>query len=304
MRNLVIAATAVAFTGAAHAADMPLLKAAPMAPPSWTGFYIGINGGGVEGQTETGTGVGPGCGPGGAFYAPMGTSSGAPAGLPSQLTCGPAAVNGNIPINITNIQAAGSNTINTSGGMFGGQVGYLLQAGTIVGGIEVGFDWMGVKGSANNGNNYTTLNESGPGVAARLAFNGVPYAFNQSVSSDWLFTFLGRVGFDLGAWYPYATVGLAVSELKYSSNFSDAIGGLSGFAVTAVKPGIAAGGGIEWRWDNHWSLRGEYLYIEFSDLHGFSNVTGPASPPGSFTTLTQKATFSENIGRAALSYKF
>jgi outer membrane immunogenic protein len=301
MRNLVIAATALAFAGAAHAADMPLLKAPPAAAPTWTGFYIGVNGGGSEGTTQTGTGVGPGCN-GGAFYAPMGTSSGAPGA--TGLTCGPASMTGNIPTNIFNIMDAGSNSIHTSGAMAGGQVGYLLQAGSIVGGLEIGFDWWNAKGSATNGNVYTTFGETGPGVAARAAFNGVPYAFTQNVSTQWLFTFLGRIGFDLGAWYPYVTAGFAAADLKYSNAFADGIGGVMGFSSEQVKPGIAAGAGLEWRWDSHWSLRGEYLYIEFSDINGFANVSGPASPPGSFTQLTQKATFSQNIGRAALSYKF
>jgi outer membrane immunogenic protein len=54
MRKLAIAAVAMAFTGSAYAADMPLLKAPPMAPPafSWTGLYIGFNGGDGWGNTD------------------------------------------------------------------------------------------------------------------------------------------------------------------------------------------------------------------------------------------------------------
>jgi outer membrane immunogenic protein len=52
-----IAALGFGFVQAAAAADMPVkmpVKAAPIAPPvyNWTGFYIGINGGGGWGETS------------------------------------------------------------------------------------------------------------------------------------------------------------------------------------------------------------------------------------------------------------
>jgi outer membrane immunogenic protein len=47
MTRVLLAATLLLFAGSAYAADMPL-KAPPAAPPAptWTGWYIGINGGG------------------------------------------------------------------------------------------------------------------------------------------------------------------------------------------------------------------------------------------------------------------
>jgi len=57
MKNLVLgalASVALICAGGAHAADMAV-KAPPMAPyvpaPNWTGFYIGVNGGGAQGTT-------------------------------------------------------------------------------------------------------------------------------------------------------------------------------------------------------------------------------------------------------------
>jgi outer membrane immunogenic protein len=50
-----VAIAAILGIGAASAADLPM-KAPPMAPvvapPSWTGFYLGINGGGAWGRTD------------------------------------------------------------------------------------------------------------------------------------------------------------------------------------------------------------------------------------------------------------
>jgi outer membrane immunogenic protein len=285
MRKFVIAATALAFTGAAHAADMPLLKAPEMAaPPSWTGFYIGINGGGVWGTADTGL----------IIVQPDSYFTGVPAVVSSVA----------LTNNRTAVQNAGANNINYSGGVFGGQVGYLLQQGTIVGGLEAAFDWSGGKGGANVNSVYT----GGVGAGGTT---GNPFNFNEHVSSTWLFTVLGRVGFDLGAWYPYVTAGLAVSDLKYSNTFTDLLPptgpGGSAISINQVKPGVAAGAGLEWRWDNHWSLRGEYLFMEFSDISGLSGVCTNAGncAPGTPTTLfLHNANFQQSVARAFLSYKW
>jgi outer membrane immunogenic protein len=150
-----------------------------------------------------------------------------------------------------------------------------------------------------------------PGGVGAGGTTGNPFNFNEHVSSDWLFTFLARVGFDLGAWYPYVTAGLAVSNLKYSNTFTDPLAptgpGGSAISINNVKAGVAGGAGLEWRWDNHWSLRGEYLFMEFSDINGYSAVCTNAGncAPGTPTSLfSHHATVSESVARAFLSYKW
>jgi outer membrane immunogenic protein len=292
MRKFVIAATALAFTGAAHAADMPLLQAPPPAPASWTGFYMGINGGGVWGKADTG------------LIILQRTDD----ALSSYFAGGGV---GNVALtnNRVAVQGAASNAINYSGGVFGGQIGYLLQQGTIVGGLEAGFDWTGASASANVSSVYPggVTNTAG----ALSGTEGKPFHFNEHVSSNWLFTFLGRVGFDLGAWYPYVTAGLALSDLKYSNTFTDPFAptgpGGSAISINNVKAGVAAGAGLEWRWDNHWSLRGEYLFMEFSDINGLSAVctnAGNCAPGTPTSQFSHHATFSESVARAFLSYKW
>jgi opacity protein-like surface antigen len=96
-----------------------------------------------------------------------------------------------------------------------------------------------------------------------------------------------------------------VANLKYSTTYADAfctncpVGGA--FSKTAL--GLAWGAGLEWRWDNHWSLRGEYLYLWFAD-----DVTGTTTPfdtaLGGAAIFKNHATFGENIGRGALSYRW
>src|SRR5690242_3158960 len=113
MHRFLIGSVALALMGGhAMAADMPV-KALPPAY-SWTGLYIGVNGGYEWGQTQTNLF---------AFNTP-----GSPAFF------GPA--------NIPGVNAAGSNTFNNTGGVAGGQIGYMIQGGPGILGIEAGFDWM------------------------------------------------------------------------------------------------------------------------------------------------------------------
>ena len=97
--------------GVARAADLPL-KAAPAPVYSWTGFYVGLNGGyGLAedpfSQTLTGGGL---------------TES--------------SSINSRVTPN---------------GGIFGGQLGYNYQSGHAVFGVEGDFQWSGQRDTAGCG---------------------------------------------------------------------------------------------------------------------------------------------------------
>jgi outer membrane immunogenic protein len=263
----VAAITALLGIGAASAADVPApyTKAPGVIDPvaGWTGFYIGINGGGEWGRTNTDWSNSPAIG----FFSPAAAGS--------------------------LIDAAGSNRINTSGWLAGGQAGYLFETGKIIFGLEGSFDWMDAAGSVSN---TVFLNP-----AAGLGFN-----INETVKTEWLALFLGRIGYDMGTWFPYVTGGAAVAGLKYQPNYLDNIP--SAFASNAtirqVALGAVIGAGIEWRWDRHWSLRGEYLLTEFA-VDGtapvLNLVTGRLL---SGQLYVHSAAFQESLGRFAVSYKF
>jgi outer membrane immunogenic protein len=260
MRKFVIAVAALAFTGTAYAADMPLLKAPPMmaAPPSWTGFYLGVNGGGASGGTETGLNV-------------------TPAGLYNATA-------------VTEFGILGSNSIRNSGGLAGGQIGYLLQQGSVVGGFEASFDWFKAKG----------------GVVSS-ATTPLPFVVTENASSSWLALFLARAGVDMGAWFPYVTGGLAVASLQYTGSHVDTSGTPTNSAISLsqAKLGYAGGAGLEYRFDNHWSLRGEYLFVQFNGLNGSVQAfQTPTGLPVTGASMNYSAQYHENIGRAAVSYKF
>ena len=110
--------------GRASAADMAV-KARPIAPPvwTWTGSYVGINGGLIESNNNTLTNVGTDTGNG---------------GLGSAINLGL------IPIALTGFR--------NSGGMVGGSAGYNWQVNpNWVVGIEGDIDWVSEKRTFNTG---------------------------------------------------------------------------------------------------------------------------------------------------------
>jgi outer membrane immunogenic protein len=117
-RKLLLTCSALAAaTTFAHAADLPSRVSAPVpyvAPVfTWTGFYLGINGGYGWGTSDF-TLVQCGC------MAGMGMG-----GMTGQHIA----------------------STNPEGGFFGGQIGYNYQIGSFVVGLEGTLDWSGIKGT-------------------------------------------------------------------------------------------------------------------------------------------------------------
>lgn len=110
----VVACVLAVFLGSANAADMPL-KAPPPPAPSWTGFYIGVNGGAGWATAASSINFA------GLAIAGVGAFGG-----------------GSFPI--------ASHELN--GFLGGGQVGYNWQTGNIVLGVEGDGDWANITGTA------------------------------------------------------------------------------------------------------------------------------------------------------------
>lgn len=269
MRKLIFAAAILAFTGGAYAADMPLKAPPPPAPPpSWTGFYIGINGGGGWGTVDP---LARDAGPDGFFAL----------------------------ANVGAVTAGAGRHFDTSGGLVGGQIGYLYQTGFLVTGIEAAFDWADINGS-------TTFPPTPYPVTPASTF-----AWNLNAKTDFLATFLGRVGVDMGNWYPYITGGGAMAHLKYSANFVDTFYPTNNtFNFSRDAWGWVLGAGAEMRVWDHWLLRAEYLHMDFAHVSGIGliactpGVGNCAAGGGNTTNFLFDAKFKEDIVRAALSYKF
>jgi high affinity Mn2+ porin len=148
---------------------------------------------------------------------------------------------------------ATSTTSNSFGGMIGGvQAGYNYQlpSGMLLG-VEADFSFP----------NYLTSNS----VVSSLA----TVRSDVTEQSDYVGTGRGRVGYVAGPWLVYATGGLAWAGERFLN--TPAIG--SNEKTLHTRLGWAAGGGVEYAFAPHWSLRLEYLYSQF----GKADITFPSA---------------------------
>jgi outer membrane immunogenic protein len=238
------------------------------AQTNWNGFYVGLNGGGSWGKlTTSASDIGPD-----SFFA-----------------------GANVPA----VTAGASQRFNTSGGLAGGQIGYLYQYGPAILGADAAFDWSGLSGSTHTGPTTYPVTP------------GSNFSWNLKANQDWLFTFLGRAGVNIGTWYPYLTAGVAVTHETYSANFVDTFypsNATDTFSKVAAGP--ALGAGAEVLLADHWLVRAEYLYMQFTGISGTGPIActpgvGACVGAGFRTTFGFKtSTFANNVGRVAVSYKF
>jgi outer membrane immunogenic protein len=176
--GLAIAAllAAPAATQAADLGPVPSYKAPPYVAPSyfsWSGFYVGINGGYGWGKADT------------------------------------AAL-----------------SLDPSGFLVGGTIGYNLQTGSWVWGIEGDFDYSAMK------------DDFGP----------------LEVKVPWFATARGRIGY--AGWnnfMPYITGGAAFAKLEADAGAANA---------SDTRVGWTVGAGVEYALYNAWSVKLEYLYAD------------------------------------------
>jgi outer membrane immunogenic protein len=217
-------------------------------------------------------------------------------GVSSSFTC-PAGLAADCPVtvpaNLANITAAASQSISANGFTGGIQAGYNWQNGGLVLGIESDFDAFKLKGSRS---------EAVPSATTSSIFNP-----STSVDTDWLFTLRGRLGW---AVVPtvllYGTGGLAVTDAKVSNSYTttnnpnNVSSGASSHSET--RAGWTAGGGIEWAFAQNWSVKVEYLFVDFGSISTSANVGDPTF--ANQNLLSTSVDVKANIVRAGINYRF
>jgi outer membrane immunogenic protein len=105
-----------------------------------------------------------------------------------------------------------------------------------------------------------------------------------SIKAPWFGTVRGRLGYVAGSWMPYITGGYAFARAEAR------LTGIGSGSTTA--DGYTIGGGIEWMVAPRWSIKAEYLYMNFGNEDiTIAGVTG-----------TGKVT--NNLGRVGINYHF
>jgi outer membrane immunogenic protein len=261
---------ALALAGPALAADLPVkapIYKAPVAAPvyEWTGFYAGLNGGYSWGPWDSSSidGIFPGSTGFGTTFSP-----------------------------------------DVKGWVFGGQAGYnwQLNAQWLVG-IEGDIQITGERASVTGATSFNT--------PISTDFHAVT---NQTTTDDWKFPWFATLRLRGGVLVEphtlfYATGGLAAGEFKFANSFTStsqiflgttsttpfgpAFTTSSAFSTDLTRIGGAIGAGIEHKFSPNWSIKAEYLYLDFGSA---TFLTGSG-----FDTNVR---LRDNILRLGINFKF
>ena len=145
---------------------------------------------------------------------------------------------------------------------------------------------------------------AGPGIVPALPA-GTAYTITQSFDTDWLMTVRGRLG---GLFRPnlllYATGGWARTNLQISFTYSDSNGAATGGSASSNLDGWTVGGGLEWAFNEHWSVRAEYLYTDFGSVTATGIVPPVPLKAGSQSSMSTTGDLTAHIARAGVNYRF
>lgn len=163
--------------------------------------------------------------------------------------------------------ASGTASFDIDGGFFGGQIGWNWQApgSPWVWGVEVDSAWADIGDSASTTFGATT--------------------FTASSDLDYFGTARLRVGYawDRVLWYVTGGVAWANNEISFGVT---APVGFAGVSSSNTHVGWTVGGGVEWAFADPWSVKLEYLFLDFGDESYFG---GPGA--GGFDADAQIHTF-------------
>ncbi|MFZ3227957.1 MAG: outer membrane beta-barrel protein [Xanthobacteraceae bacterium] len=190
---------------------------------------------------------------------------------------------------IAAFNAAGPQSIKPGSFIGGFDAGYNWQVGNYLAGVEGDIEWLHLSGSA---------------VSGPLSFVPPPGTFTitSNADIDWLATLRGRLGFTSGNWLFYATGGAAFTTLHGNFQFSETFFNSAETAsVSAAKTGYTVGGGVETYLWQHWSVKAEYLFVDFGNVSAFGVDTGVPFP---FYSFTHSVNLKLNIARLGLNYHF
>jgi outer membrane immunogenic protein len=248
--------------------------------PSWQGFYVGAFAGGAWGRSDATT-----------------ITNCSVAGIPPGYFC-------STPLGAANglaVNTSGTGSMSGSGFTGGVQIGHNWQRGNFLYGAEADFGSFNLRGSRQASAFYPT--------AAGTVATTELYTVGSSFKTDWLFTLRARAGWARDNWLIFGTAGLAVTRLEVTTSFSDtnlpAPGASGAGTASATKPGFAIGGGVEWAISNRWTVKGEYLFVNFGKVTANATVTHPGAGLAAYSqAISTTADLSAHLARAGVNYRF
>jgi outer membrane immunogenic protein len=295
MKKLLFASTGfVLFAGTSVlAADLPVkapVYKAPVVVPvfSWTGFYVGGNVGYSWGRAST--------------------------DLTETVTTTASITGPNGPIASATVTQTsfGNDRARLNGGLGGFQAGYNWQFDRYVAGLEGDIQGTGERGGV-------TICPVTAGAAPVPCPGPTGTLFGTAnYRLPWFGTLRGRLGVTFDRVLLYATGGLAVGEIKadYVDGFFNSTTTLNPLAtgsVNTTRAGWVVGAGIEGAIDRNWSIKAEYLHLDFGSIDQSISANGvPLTVViGDFrTTISQSLTsafhtrVTDDVFRIGVNYRF
>jgi outer membrane immunogenic protein len=197
-------------------------------------------------------------------------------------------INGTAPIANQQAVSAASPRLEPDGFTGGGQVGYNHQVDRWLFGVEADASYLGLKQSRS--------------VTAPSPIGISSFTTSNSVTTDWLVTLRPRVGYAVDRTLFYATGGLALTEVKFGSSFTDSTGQNEAASFSKTVAGWTAGAGVEHAFTKNWSAKVEYLYSDFGKQSG----NGPVFAGQASTTsiIAHDIDLKTNTVRGGLNYHF
>jgi outer membrane immunogenic protein len=273
-RILLASVAALGLAGTASAADLAV-RAPAVAPLfTWTGCYLGINGGWIGGNDDYTTSR--------RILAPGIDPDGTP----------------RTAVNLLTRSYDGGGSAGTVGGQFGCQ----YQWGWFVLGGEWDANWSGL--NEDNSFSYAAVTDPATG------FTFLPRNEWSTKQLDWFSTARVRIG---AAWWDrvlvYATGGLALGALDSQLRVDFPAGGVPEYfgAYREKHIGWTIGGGFEWAFAQNWTAKAEFLYLDFGSFDYISpRSTFGAVVPGGFDGRTWNTSIDakEYVARVGINYLF
>jgi outer membrane immunogenic protein len=186
-----------------------------------------------------------------------------------------------------------------------------ITAGTAATARASGFTGGGELGCNYQWSSWLVVGIEGDIQAAQLSHGNagavtVPslQPFTETFTSHWFSTIRGRAGVAYGDWLFFGTAGVAFVDATYTDMMSFPVSGtVNSISGSSTATGWTAGGGIEWAFAPHWSIKGEFLHIDVSGVTYTSANSAPTTFPAS-TIAHVHGDLTENVGRIGINYRF
>jgi len=124
---------------------------------------------------------------------------------------------------------------------------------------------------------------------------------NNAAKATFLATVRGRAGIAFDRSLIYVTGGVAFGELKTTDTTGFPLLYIDTTTATTHRTGWTLGAGAEHAFNNNWSVKAEYLYVDLGTVNVALACTVGCALPNDHVVHHR---YTDNIGRIGLNYRF